>query len=259
MRRHFLLLAFLAAFSGAVFAPPRALADEEYTTERITYRTSDGVNIAGTFFRPAKLRMQKVPVVIMLHMLSRSRNDWNAIAPLVMAEGYCALAIDLRGHGESLEFDQAGRTWREFGDGDFRSMLLDVSGAVSYLATRKEVNTDRIAIIGASIGANLAINYAAQDRHVRTVVLLSPGLNYRGIETMPAAERYGTRAIMIVASESDNPSAADSRALYERLLDTADPPKLKMYPGNRHGTDILSAGNGLDRIIMAWLNNNLLF
>lgn len=244
-----------AAAHGAQDGPsPNSVA-----IEQISFKTDDGVTIAGTFYRPSKLRMEKVPVVILLHALGRTRSDWAAFAKECTAEGYAALAIDLRGHGESLSFPGGTRRWQDLTDTEISSMYRDVKAAAAWITTRREANEDRIAIVGASIGANLAINYSITDPRVRTVVLLSPGLNYRGIDSMFAAEHYGTRAIMIVASESDQPAGRDAEMLYEAVKKQASQPKLKMYPGSLHGASLMNAANGLDRIIFAWFGNHLLF
>jgi len=231
----------------------------KYKYEKIDFKTSDGAKIVGLFYRPERLRMKNVPVVLLLHQLGGSKADYYDFVPDILAEGYCALAIDLRGHGESTNINGVSRSWRDFNETDFRKMSYDVISAVRWLDERREVNSDRIAIIGASIGANLALNYAVNDRRVRTVILLSPGLDYRGVKTLSSAKNYGTRAIMIAVSSGDEPSGSDSRTLYEIFEPTANPPKLKMYEGDLHGTSILNGGLGLGMIIIAWLGNNLMF
>jgi len=236
-----------------------AYAENGTVSEKISYKTSDGVTIVGTFYRPKQLRMKKVPVVILLHMLSRSRADWAGFAEELTGEGYCALAIDLRGHGESTRFENAIRNWGDFSESDYRAMTRDVTGALAWLKSRPEANTDRIALIGASIGANVALISAQNEKTVRTVVLLSPGLNYRGLETAYAAEHYGTRAVLIAGSEADEPGGADARSLYDIISKVASPAKIKMYQGGIHGSDLLNNGAGLDMIILAWLGNNLMF
>ena len=255
-----LLVFMLPHTGGAAFAQSAQDAPAAaFTVETISFKTSDGVTIAGTFYRPERLRMEKVPIVLLVHALGRTRADWAEFARECTTEGYCALAIDLRGHGESLSFGGQLRSWQEFTEFDFKAMERDLKGAVDWLKARREANEDRIAIVGASIGANLAINYSITDRRVRTVVLLSPGLNYRGVETLYAAEHYGTRAIMIVASENDKPSGTDAAALYDAVEKQASQPKLKMYPGSLHGTNLINGESKLDRIIFAWFGNHLLF
>lgn len=227
--------------------------------ESVNFKTADGVKIFGTFYRPEKLKMSKVPVVLLLHQVSGARGDYSMLVPHLMAEGFTALAIDFRGHGESLQYNGTVRTWEEFNDADFKAMSNDIVSAIHYLETRPDVNVDRIAIIGASIGANLALNYAVTDKRVRTLILMSPSLNYHNVYTEDAAKRYGTRAVLVTACRDDQPSGTETQTLFSVLESVAHPSKLKLYDGQQHGTQILNGGFGFDMIVMAWLSNNLMF
>ncbi len=231
----------------------------KFKEESVNFKTSDGAKIYGSFYRPVKLRMNKVPVVILLHQVGGSRSDYSILIPHLVAEGYSALTIDFRGHGESLQQNGLVRTWQEFSDSDFRAMSNDISASIRYLETRSEVNTDRIAIIAASIAANHALNYAVNDKRVRTLILMSPSLNYYSVNTEDAAPKYGTRAILLTVCKDDQPSGSETQILYSVLESVAHPSKLKLYDGVKHGTQILNGGYGFDMIIMAWLSNNLMF
>ena len=63
------------------------------------------------------------------------------------------------------------------------------------------------AFIGGSIGANMALRLGADVPQIPTVVLLSPGLNYDGVQTEPAMETFGDRPVFIVASSEDSYAA----------------------------------------------------
>ncbi|MDZ4296063.1 MAG: alpha/beta fold hydrolase, partial [Patescibacteria group bacterium] len=67
--------------------------------ERVTFSTADGVAIVGDHYAgPTGLS----PAVVLLHMLPAERASWAGLARALQAEGFQALAIDLRGHGESV-------------------------------------------------------------------------------------------------------------------------------------------------------------
>ncbi len=200
----------------------------------VALTAEDGVGLKGTFYPGGS------DGVILLHMLEKDRNSWGSFPATLNAEGYSVLAIDLRGHGESA-LDARG-----FTANDFNSMTRDVKAAKDFLT--KE-GADSIYIIGASIGANTALNYAASDKSVRAVVLLSPGLDYRGVNTGSSIKTYGGRELLIVASEGDSYSADSSR----RLDSVARSSELMVYPGNEHGTNMF-ASKPLDELIVQWLN-----
>lgn len=101
--------------------------------------------------------------------------------------GFSVIAIDLRGHGASEG------NWRSFSPREFNAVVLDVKAAKDYLISRG-VKPGRMGIVGASIGANIALRYAAEDGEIKTVVLLSPGLNYRGVAIEEAAKHTPRRS-----------------------------------------------------------------
>jgi dienelactone hydrolase len=119
------------------------------------------------------------------------------------------------------------------------------------------VDSERIGIIGASIGANLGLLYAATDRKVRTVVCLSPGLDYRGLRPLPALQAYDKRPLYLIAARSDRDSYQAAESLRDNAK-LAKPASLRSFNGSEHGTELLRAHPGLDKTITTgWLLNYL--
>ena len=222
--------------------------------EEVSFTTSDSVSIQAAYSHPKG--RARVPAVILLHQLAGERYAWNALAQKLVGNNYAVLAIDLRGHGDSTAFGESTRTYKDFSDADYGAMIRDVRAAAAYLRGRKDVNGDRLAVIGASIGANLSLQYAAEDMQVRTVVMLSPGLNYRSLKTLPYIEGYDKRALFMIVAEGDAYSC-ESCWQIEEAAGMASPLKLKVYKGDDHGTALLRTHEGLDEIIIAWLLNHL--
>ena len=229
-----LILISVILFSGCI-------SQGNLVADTVSIKTQDGFELAGSFYKSNSDKG-----VILLHMLNRNRNDWNAFAEQLHKEGYNVLSIDLRGHGQSLKKD--GRTvgWQIFSAQDFNDMILDVKAAKEFL---EEKDINKISLIGASIGANIALNYAAEDIEIKTIVLLSPGLDYRGVKTEDTAKDYENRPILIVASEDDEYSATSSKKLIELAVGKKE---LKMYTNAGHGTKMFP-NTDLDKIIIDWL------
>ena len=211
---------------------------------QVSMKTEDGFEIIGSFYK-----YNSEHGVILLHMLKRNSNDLNAFADELQIEVYNVLSIDSRGHGQSLK--KSGRTaeWQMFSDKDFNDMILDVKAAKEFLEGK---GVEKISIIGASIGANTAINYAEEDMEIKTVILLSPGLDYRGVKVEDTVKDYENRPILIVASEDDEYSATSSRHLIELAVGKKE---LKMYADAGHGTKMFSKSD-LDDFIISWLKEN---
>ena len=205
----------------------------------VDLKTEDKINIKGTFYKGSN----NTHSIILLHMLGRTRSDWNDFALELQKLGYNVLAVDLRGHVQS------DSSWRIFSDSDFNKMILDVKAAKEFLTT-KGIRNNTV-IIGASIGANVALKFAGQDDSVKAIVLLSPGLDYRGVKTEEAMKKF-TKPILIVASENDA-YAADSSKTLESLSKNST---LKIYSGARHGTDLFGKTD-VNKVIVDWIDKNL--
>jgi len=211
-------------------------------TRDVTFQTEDGVRIVGTYYPGSG------DGVLLLHQLGSDRHSWDYFAKKLQDAGYAVLSIDMRGHGES------GLDWREFrsptgvtrqADNDFLGMLLDVKAAKSRL---NEEGKFASVIVGASIGANIAALYAETDSRVKEMVLLSPGMDYRGVQ-LPSGPLFAGKT-MLVASSDDKQSAAALDAYPGRIRGEH---KTLEYPGKAHGTEILDTQPGLADRIIEWL------
>ncbi len=203
----------------------------------VTLKAEDGVPVSGTLYlasaRPA-------PAVILLPMQTRTRDDWQSLCARLADAGLVALAIDVRGRagGEREALQQA---------------LLDVKAARLFLAARPEVN-GRIGIAGASIGANLAMLAAAADPSLRSVALLSAGLDYRGLRLEAAMRKYVGRPALVVASLDDPYAARSAR----QLASLGDGCELSLLSGAGHGTVMLARQPELAAALVDWFRRTLL-
>jgi pimeloyl-ACP methyl ester carboxylesterase len=229
--------------------------NKKQSGERVIFTSDDGVSLVGSYFKPSIGINNSTPSVILLHMLGSDRGTWDNFAQKLSQNGYAVLSVDLRGHGESIKQANSTISYQSFMPRNFKNMTLDVKAAKKYLAEERDANPNQISIIGASIGANLALNYAASDQSIKSVILLSPGLNYRGISTLDSIMKY-KNPTYIVAAEKDSESAKDSKILCEKITCAEN---LRIFENsNDHGTDILSnkmLGSELQDIILSWLDS----
>lgn len=211
--------------------------------ETITFRAPDGTELAGTIFSPGQ---RPAPAVVLVHMLTRTRADWLPLAERLRAAGFVVLTFDLRGHGESRGALDA--------DGDLQPLRRDVTAAVQYLKARPEVARGRLALAGASVGANLAALAAAADPMVRALVLLSAGLDYRGLRIEAALRQYGERPALVIAGTNDPYALRSARELTEGT--TAR--ELLTPEAAGHGTVMLARQPDLITHVVDWLRSRLL-
>jgi dienelactone hydrolase len=210
--------------------------------------TSDRYRVAAWFWR-ATGNGKGAPAVILLHQRAKDKSSWGDMPTKLVAEGYAVIAIDLRGHGQTVDAQGRSVPLDALRDIDYQAMLNDVAAAHAYLAMQKTVDATRVAIIGASIGANLALIYAGNDRRVRAVVALSPGLDYRSLQPLPAMPGLDKRPLFLAASKGDKNSYDAILALQQAAVKDA-PVTLRAFDGQAHGTDLLRAQPGLDTTII---------
>lgn len=209
-------------------------AFDDLSGKEIIMKTDDGISLSGTIYHSSAPRG-----ILLLPMLGHERSSFHPIIS-ELSKDYAVLALDLRGHGKSQG------TLSSFGSADFQNMKLDVKAAIQALG-KKET-----AIIGASIGANLALTYAAGDLSIKSVVLLSPGIEYKTIETSNVMKAF-SRPVMMVASKKD----AYSFESVKQLSSLKPSASAEYYEGDKHGTDIFSSGAVLQLHILNWIKTTL--
>ncbi len=217
--------------------------------EKITFKTKDGVTIAGNYFKPVE---ENPPAFLLLHMMPATKESWNTFASHLQKEGFAVLAIDLRGHGESTDRNGKKIDYKMFSDEDHRESINDIAAAKEFLR-QNGADTSRMAIGGASIGANLALWHASEDKDVRLLVLLSAGLNYRGIKTPELAARF-SGPVYILVSENDSKAIDGSKKIFEIFPGDK---KLNIIKGNSHGTDMFASMPGLLDELLGWVVSKL--
>jgi len=235
-----------AAFSAVALLLLSATA-RAATSHTVTFRTDDGATIAGTLYEGAR---HPAPAVILLHMLARSRDDWQTVATRLADAGIQALAIDFRGHGASSPAPPMAA------EGDWSRLTLDVKASRVFLASRPDlVQASSIGIAGASLGANIAIAAAAADPSIRSLALLSPSLEYRELRAEAPMRKYGARPALLVAGTNDAYAMRSVKALAALGGGTRE---VKTLDDAGHGTNMLNRDPDLTRALVDWFLRTLL-
>lgn len=217
-------LAFIVARPGKISVKSRLPAE---VGGFVSFTTDDGVRIAADY-----RRAEGNYAAILLHMMPADRKSYRGIAAKLENNGISSLAIDLRGHGES----SGGPTgYENFSDEDHQKSIKDVEAASKFLA-EKGFDKAHQFLVGASIGANLALQFLVENEEVPAAVLLSPGLDYRGIKTEPLITRVGKGKFLLIAASEDDAGRADmARELYNKVPQGANA-TLLVYKNAGHGT-----------------------
>jgi alpha-beta hydrolase superfamily lysophospholipase len=201
---------------------------------------ADGLTMHGTF-TPGQ--GGDGAAVLLLHMYGSDRSSWGPFAEAIAQSGISALALDLRGHGQT----GGAEDWEQAQD--------DVARAVEWLRALPGIDPDRVGLAGASIGANLSLVQAAGNpAAVAAVALLSPGLDYFRVKIDGLAAQVGDKPLFLAAAEDDGYSAQTVRILSEESGGGA---VLEIFEGSAHGTDLFSAHPELAERLFAFLQDSL--
>jgi len=211
----------------------------------VSFQTKDDVKIVGDFYDSKSKKS-----VLLLHILPGNRGDFNEFAELLWQNNYNVLNIDERGHGDSEAWAQEMGSWQEFTQADFDKMVYDVEAAAQWLKAKS--SETELAVIGGSIGANLAFIYGAKTQP-KIVAALSPGIDYRGIKTEIASRNY-RQNLLIAASRDDAYSFESSEKLFE--ISKASHKEFIRYEDAGHGTRMFDAEPELKQRILDFLAKN---
>lgn len=222
----------------------------------VSFPSTDGIQI-NAWFIPVNSETPS-PILIYVHGLGSNREGLLDQAKLLYDHGYSALLLDLRNHGDSK--------------GDITTMglqeILDVEGAVDFLIGQPEVDSDRIGLVGHSLGGAIVIRAAAHIPLVKATIAESAFTSLEdnieqgvremtGLPSFPFApmivwfgereagakihlvrpiddlEKIATRAILFIHGEQDTlVDVSNSRNLFDAAK---EPKEIYIIPNAGHG------------------------
>jgi len=212
----------------------KASAQELPPPEAIQRQSADGVALAADYY-PSDA--DAAPVILALHMLNSQRSAYAPLIPDLRAAGYAILNIDMRGHGASA------------GSQDWGQIQADLPEWVAWLEAKGQLPESGLAVLGASIGANVALLGCADVPACKGAIALSPGLDYRGVQPEGALAEGLTA--LLVAAQGDVYSANSVRQLFGQASGAVS---ARLYSGRAHGTRLFDSDYAsISRLILQWL------
>lgn len=203
--------------------PQEPIQPYSYYSEDITFENEKaGINLAGTLTLPKKEGV--FPVVILISGSGPQNRDeellghkpFLVISDYLTKNGIGVLRFDDRGVGEST--------------GNFKTatsvdFATDVESAISYLKTRKEINENKIGLVGHSEGGIIAPIVASKSKDISFIVLLA-GTGIQGDKLLLLQQELIAKANGV--SEMDiKKSIQTSSILFEMLIKSKDTTTLK--------------------------------
>lgn len=224
--------------------------------EKFNFITSDNVKIAANLFKVSRPKGW----LILAHMMPATKDSWRSFAGELQEFGYESLAIDLRGHGES---EGGPNGFQKFTTAEHQASINDVEAAWKFLQSRG-AEPRKTTVIGASIGANLGLQFLTTHYDVGGGVLLSPG-NYKGIDSGVLVEKLNaSQNLLFVASVKDERAGGNNDEQNKGYYNSAEQVKNKyliIFEQTGHGTDLFNLKNELDLVeaIKKFLTNGSIY
>jgi len=222
--------------------------------EVISLVTKDGVQLTMTYYpsaeRPGTPAAKQVTPVVLLHDLKDTRATFGALAAQLQAPvddpatrpTFAVVAVDLRGHGDSTKQLLPNGAQQELDAAKINPaglaamVAFDMEAVRSWLVSKNDqgvFNLNKLCLVGAGMGANVAANWAAQDwaapplavvkqgQDVKALVLISPRWTFRGLTMQGPMQQQGLKqnvAWLILSGAEDADVANDTRRLYAQLV-----------------------------------------
>lgn len=215
-----------------------------YITETVTFTTSDDMTIAGKIYYLGSNDTPK-PGIIFMHEMGVFVNNWNSsdVVLGLVAKGYVCLAFDFRGHGNSTPVDDLSILLSD------KSLIAnDLKAALSFLKNQTKVDPSNIALVGASLGAIMAVAGNGYEE-VKTSVSVS-GIEDGIYEIFPDLSISSALYVVGEFDIHDVPNGNFPKEAQSMYDISQEPKKLIIVQGaSAHGTELLTSVSLVTEII----------
>jgi dienelactone hydrolase len=186
-RRYLSLIIVLAIFSGsAYYASQFGIDFGAVSVQAVTIKGSE-YDISGLVYAPKKLT-GRVPAFALAHGVGNSKEVLSGVALELARNGYVALTIDEKGHGES-------------GSGiGVSDPTLGLGSAVTYLNSLPYVNVNRIGVGGHSMGAGAVRAVVSSNSAIAATILIGGG---QGDDSYKAMNDSQPRNLLFIVGRND--------------------------------------------------------
>lgn len=143
--------------------------------EVVEIRTSDKVDLEGSWYKPRGSKGKRFPGVLLVHDAGGNREQMAGLAERLVKSKLAVLTIDLRGHGGSSNEDL---DWTTLTPADRKAQWVratqDVAAAVDWLLSQDEVHSTKLCMVGHRAGCALVVRHMKEEDNACAVALLEP-------------------------------------------------------------------------------------
>ncbi len=210
---------------------------------------NDGWVLKGAYRFPQTRAIK--PAALLLHSAAGDKSEYDVLSAALAARDVSSLALDLRGHGESINL---GKFEEPYADNLHinENVYRDVIAALEWLAAQPDVDANALAVVGASYSGEAA-GFALREGGPKAVayMMLSPG-NFSDV-SIAAAEASGARW-QFIRSENEGPASKPHiDALFEALEEQGPSLERRVLSGSGHATELFEARPELSDEMADWI------
>lgn len=248
------VLALWAVQRRLIYFPSQVVPAPPVGVEAVELTTGDGLRLDAWFVAADAPR----GTVIVLNGNAGNRSGRLPLGRTLAAAGYSTLLVDYRGYGGNP------------GSPTEEGLALDARAALDHLLVRSDVDPDRIAYFGESLGAGVAIGLAS-ERPPAALVLRSPfsslagvaGVHYPFVPSVLVRDRYANvdvvggvdAPVLVIAGSVDSIVPLEqSRAVYEAAT---GPKRFVEVEGAGHNDAVFLTGDAMVAPVVAFLSETL--
>ena len=153
-----------------------SLKKDNYTRLTISFKVAENERVFAYLYVPLQIgTLKKLPAMLALHQteaIGKGSVDGQgpyvnlAYAKELSQRGFVVIAPDYPGFGDSIDYNFENDRYES---GTMKS-VFDNMRCVDLLQSRKEVNPDRIGVIGHSLGGHNAMFTGAFDKRLKVIV-----------------------------------------------------------------------------------------
>jgi pimeloyl-ACP methyl ester carboxylesterase len=232
--------------------------DIDRDPETLEVTTADGVSVHADYYMGASDGPAAGSALILLHMNRSDRHSWLPVRDELYAAGIATVAVDMRGHGESV--DAEGVLAARLASGDtalYEGMVQDVEAIITWLEARG-YSAERIGLLGASVGCSVALRAAVADPRLAGVMALTPGLNYLGLDSLVDVAAWDDRPLVMVSSLAEAPAGAEPLYASLRASNPWTRAQLVLFEASSiHGTRMFGSVESVEEQLARWWSQTL--
>ncbi len=182
---------------------------EGATKKRVSFESA-GQTLAGDLYLPDTYKEgDQLPGVVVTGAWTTVKEQMAGTYAAELADrGYAALAFDFRGWGQSPDTVQFLE--------DPARKTQDINAAINYLATRPEIDADRIGGLGICASAGYMSDATLENANVRSLALVAPWLHDAGIVEAVYGGAEGVSGLIGAgrdAAQADEPVILEAASL----------------------------------------------